>query len=862
MSSSVERKLAAIMFTDIAGFTALSGKDETKALSLLDKQKEVIVPILDEFNGTLHKEMGDGLLFTFPTVTEAVKCAIKIQEVTKSVDELNLRIGIHEGEITFKDGDVLGDDVNVASRIEPFAPVGGIAISGKVQQNISSLPEFQTDFVGNPSLKGVSQDVKVYCITSHGLPLPDKSKISAKLEEQAKPRFNIFALTGAILTVTGIGFWIAVGVFGLSFGTKYEVPSVGILMMENLGSEEDNFWARGITGDLIIKVASSGNIRVPSIKEIVEVDISETFEKIAERLNVKYILTSELYKDENKFELRSQLINANTGVSEYANKWTETNDKSAAIVSTLAEQLLSILFQNSELKVKVIEVNSDSYKNYMKAKAYAGYDMAYNDITTEELKLARKLLAKSIAFDSTNIDAQIQLARSFFYNGLLDTAIIILERSVSICNITNQEKLLGRVYRNLGNALLSKWSGGKGILSELPSLENYHKAAQIAEKHNDLIGYTEAQSNIISQFFTWRDSDTSNDTVHFYAEEMLEFAAEKNNIKIEAKAYYKLGLFYQWSGDHRNKIRSNYYFKKAYKLSLDLNNEFQFKCLNSLYEMADRNDNHYGKIEYLEKAQILAEKMNSNKRIVESLVRLGSSFGYPMSSYEKQENLLDKAISYKKILHSFGFYEWRIYLFKAQSALEMGNYKTARDLFIKADTVFSHISDYKIFSHNKNLGLSYYYLQDSKKANEYFTKAIEFMQLSNAVKDDIDLFLYQILTEIKTGNIHSPSDSIVNPLSSKKYNTTINNLADYFLKAEKEESEWGLIYGRRSTIYYNFYHIFNLLGQQEEAKSFINLAYEEIMKTGSTLNKKDKNRFLTENKLVSEIIKGWQKHHL
>ena len=70
------------------------------------------------------------------------------------------------------------------------------------------------------------------------------------------------------------------------------------------------------------------------------------------------------------------------------------------------------------------------------------------------------------------------------------------------------------------------------MLSELPSLENYHKAAQIAEKHNDLIGYTEAQSNIISQFFTWRDSDTSNDTVHFYAEEMREFAAEKNNNKI------------------------------------------------------------------------------------------------------------------------------------------------------------------------------------------------------------------------------------------------------------------------------------------------------------------------------------------
>ena len=149
---SIERKLAAIMFTDIADYTALSAKDENKALKLLDKQKQILTPIIEEFNGTLHKEVGDGLLFTFPTVTEAVKCGIKIQKETKAVEGLNLRIGIHEGEITLKDGDVLGDDVNVASRIDPFSAVGGIVISGKVQQNISSLPEFKTKFISEPLL--------------------------------------------------------------------------------------------------------------------------------------------------------------------------------------------------------------------------------------------------------------------------------------------------------------------------------------------------------------------------------------------------------------------------------------------------------------------------------------------------------------------------------------------------------------------------------------------------------------------------------------------------------------------------------------------------------------------------------------
>ena len=266
---------AAIMFTDIANFTALSAKDENNALQLLEKQDEILLPIVEKFNGILNNRIGDGLLFTFPTVTESIKCAIEIQQTTSSLNNLNLRIGIHEGEVTIKDGDVLGDDVNVASRIEAFSPIGGIAISGKVQQNISSLPEYKTEFIVNPKLKGVVQDVKIHCIVSHNLPKLDKSKISAKLEDsETTGRFNIFALTGGVLTIIGFLFWFSVSIVGISFGSKYETPSVGVIMMENLGSDDDIFWVRGITQDLIIKIASSGNIRIPSIKEIINLDSS------------------------------------------------------------------------------------------------------------------------------------------------------------------------------------------------------------------------------------------------------------------------------------------------------------------------------------------------------------------------------------------------------------------------------------------------------------------------------------------------------------------------------------------------------------------------------------------------------------
>ncbi len=194
-SPNIKRKLAAIMFTDIAGFTALTAHDEQKALQLLDKQRKLLRPIVEEFSGIINKEIGDGLLITFPIVSEAVNCAIKIQDTTKSIDDLNLRIGIHEGEITERDEDVLGDDVNIASRIEPFSAIGGIAISGKVQQNILSLPEYETKLIGIPKLKGVEQEVKVYCITSHQLPYSKKKYKQDDTKLHKKEYLHIFIST-------------------------------------------------------------------------------------------------------------------------------------------------------------------------------------------------------------------------------------------------------------------------------------------------------------------------------------------------------------------------------------------------------------------------------------------------------------------------------------------------------------------------------------------------------------------------------------------------------------------------------------------------------------------------------------------
>ena len=115
------RRLAAIMFTDIVGYTALMGKDEVRAMALLKRNIQIQRPFIESFNGDLLKEMGDGILASFHTVSDAVYCAGAIQNACEAEEDLSLRIGIHQGEVVFEGHDVFGDSINIAARIEAIA---------------------------------------------------------------------------------------------------------------------------------------------------------------------------------------------------------------------------------------------------------------------------------------------------------------------------------------------------------------------------------------------------------------------------------------------------------------------------------------------------------------------------------------------------------------------------------------------------------------------------------------------------------------------------------------------------------------------------------------------------------------------
>ena len=406
------RKLAAVVFTDIVGFTELSGKDEKTALALLDTQRKILRPIVDRFKGDWLKEMGDGLLLTFPTVSAAVECSIEIQTTIKNIENLNLRIGIHEGEITEKDGDVFGDDVNVASRIEPFSAPGGIAISGKVQQNISSLPEYKTAFLGQPNFKGVSQKVEVYCIVSHSLPRPRVDKINAKLDPKSnRSLFKrvIFPITGFVFTLVGGAIWFILPL--LSFGSANETEDyekrIAVLYFENRGKSEDLYFADGLTEEIISRLSRVKNLSVVSRFDIAEFKGKNiNIENITDRTQADFVLSGNVLRINDKIKITAELMDINKRDV----PWSETFEKKVTDIFTVQDEVALNIVNNLDIKISSSDresvimdpsSNASVYDKLTRAKANA-----YNLRTTDDgIDNMISTLNEIVSEDTTYADA-------------------------------------------------------------------------------------------------------------------------------------------------------------------------------------------------------------------------------------------------------------------------------------------------------------------------------------------------------------------------------------------------------------------------------------------------------------------------
>src|SRR5258705_1665415 len=173
MSST--RQLAAIMFTDIVGYTALMGDDEKKAFELLGKNRQIQKPIIEQYNGRWIKELGDGVMASFNTASDAVNAAIKIQQACNADKNFQLKIGIHMGEVVFENDDVYGDGVNIASRIETLGVGSSVLMSKTIRDQIKNNDEFQISSLGLFDFKNVGETVEEFAFSNPGFVVPKRN---------------------------------------------------------------------------------------------------------------------------------------------------------------------------------------------------------------------------------------------------------------------------------------------------------------------------------------------------------------------------------------------------------------------------------------------------------------------------------------------------------------------------------------------------------------------------------------------------------------------------------------------------------------------------------------------------------------
>ena len=312
------RKLAAIMFTDIVGYTAIMAKSEHKALGILHRHRDILKPLISEFNGEWLKEMGDGTLSSFASVVDAVNCAIEIQNSLMDETEFKLRIGIHIGDVVVEEGDVFGDGVNVASRIENLAEPGGICISGRVYEDIRNKPDIEAVLLGEKRLKNVEQPVKVYALKREHISEPP-SKPSDKKHIEKAPRKTLYILI--ILAVIGI-----IGGYAIysRYGVKEEpVPettapvtekklSIAVLPLYDYSPQKDKeHICEGIADAIILALQSVKALHVISRNSaFVFKGEHRNIGAIGDSLNADYVLESSLQIEGNRWRIINQLIKA------------------------------------------------------------------------------------------------------------------------------------------------------------------------------------------------------------------------------------------------------------------------------------------------------------------------------------------------------------------------------------------------------------------------------------------------------------------------------------------------------------------------------------------------------------------------
>ncbi len=388
----MERRLAAILAVDVVGYSRLMGLSETATLAALRAHREELIDAkIAEHSGRLVKMTGDGMLVEFPSVVNAVACATDVQRRMRERNakvpqdrRIEFRIGINLGDIIVDEGDIFGDGVNVAARIESIAKPGGIAVSGTVRDHIGNKLDIVFEDLGEQSLKNIDRPIRVFDIT---------------LDLVAGWRDPALSTKST---------------------TREMRPSIAVLPFFNMsGDPEQEYFADGMTEDIITDLSKVSALSVIARNSVFTYKGRHAdAQEVGRRFNVSFILEGSVRKADQRVRINAQLIDAKDGTHLWADRFdrdlTKIFSMQDEITKTIVEQLRVKLLPQEKRAIEAAPTQDvEAYNYYLRGRHL------YQLHAEQHVLLAQRMFKKAVELDPNYARAYAGLADCawFLYNG-------------------------------------------------------------------------------------------------------------------------------------------------------------------------------------------------------------------------------------------------------------------------------------------------------------------------------------------------------------------------------------------------------------------------------------------------------------
>lgn len=476
--SAETRRLAAIMFTDIVGYTALTQQNEALSLELLNEHNRLLRPIFSKYAGREIKTMGDAFHVEFASALDAVRCAIELQETLNEHNasvlperQLQIRIGIHVGDVVPQGQDIFGDAVNVASRIQPLAEPGGICISAQVYDQVHNKIEAPLRSLGKQELKNVAVPLEVFKLV---LPWQNQEMTGAATAASRSRRRKVWTSLGAMATilVVAVALWWFLSPYITTrppvATSVEESKSIAVLPFLNISKDSnDEYFSDGMTEELINALS-----HVEGLKVIARTSVftykgkPQDVRKIGQELSVRTVLEGSAQKVGEKVRIRAQLINAADG----SHLWSETYEREMKDVFAIQDEVAQAIVNTLKVKltgeqsaiVKAATENPEAHTLYLKGRFF------WVQNTEKALRTALEYFNQALEKDPTYALAYTGLADS--YNALASLAYVppdeaIPKAKAAAAKALEIDETLAEAHTSLGRALNIydyDWVGAEG----------------------------------------------------------------------------------------------------------------------------------------------------------------------------------------------------------------------------------------------------------------------------------------------------------------------------------------------------------------------------------------------------------------